>query len=372
VVVASAEGHGSLVELGHRGAVPPEVSECERIRIVDGTSRLQRRLVPRARLLEIPRDRRRRGVPGFKGQNVRHRCPMLRTSFLVIASAALIAAPAATGSDLIARDAKDVMLAVNAKGEGLLTYKVAGKTQRVLAWGAVDAIAPTKARPQVRFKLDYQGGWKKYRRTVWKAFPNVCKGYDGPPLGWLVAACKAPDGSYWAVQSWQRALPNYGAQPTPTQAVWELRLSHWRGDLPVLAIELDWAYRRFDHLFGLFTYRGGGVFGFKATPAGVPLDTFGRNVYVDTLDSAYGAGWRRENSFLTHSGSGAFCYGFYPHGTLPAGTGTRYRATVIGPGVTPDIFRESPAPGAYDAARDNTSNEGQRKLFGSSGPCRPN
>ena len=32
------------------------------------------------------------------------------------------------------------------------------------------------------------------------------------------------------------------------------------------------------------------VFGFRSTPAGVPLDTFGRNIYVDTFDSAYGAG----------------------------------------------------------------------------------
>lgn len=297
---------------------------------------------------------------------------MRRLTVLALAAAALAAAQAAAASDLIDRDAKDVTLAVNAKGEALLTYTANGRVRRVLAWGAVDAIAPTQARPQVRFQLDYQGGWRKYRRPVWKGFPNVCQGYDGPPLGWLVGACKAPDGSYWALQSWQRALPNYGVQPTPKQAVWELRLSHWRGDLPVLAIELDWAYRRFDHLFGLFTYRGGGVYGFRATPTGVPLDTFGRNVYVDTLDSAYGPGWRRENSFLTHTGSGAFCYGFYAHGQFPAGTGARYRATVIGPGVTPDSFWESASPGPYDAARDGQSNEGQRGLFGSKGQCRPN
>ena len=34
--------------------------------------------------------------------------------------------------------------------------------------------------------------------------------------------------------------------------------------------------------------------------------------------SAYGSGWRRENSFLSHHGTGAFCYGFYPHGNLAA------------------------------------------------------
>jgi hypothetical protein len=293
-------------------------------------------------------------------------------ALLVLAACALAAAPAASASDLIDRNADDVRLAVNAKGEALLTYRVGNRTKRVLAWGAVNAIAPTTARKQVRFRLDYQGGWGKYRRPVWKDFENVCRGYDGPALGWLVAGCRARDGSYWAVQSWQRALPNYGAAPTPKQAVWELRLSHWKGVLPELKIELDWSYRRFHHLFGTFTYGGAGVFGFRATRTGVPLDTFGRNLYVDTLDSAYGAGWRRENSFLTHTGSGAFCYGFYPHGAFPAGTGTRYRATIIGPGVTPDVLWEGPSPGAYDPARDAQSNDGQRRMFGPSSPCKVN
>ena len=297
----------------------------------------------------------------------------MRTIVLVaVLGAALAVAPSAVASDLVDRNATDVRLAVNAKGEALLTYRSGGRVRRVLAWGAVDAIAPTKARAQVKFKLDYQGGWSKYRKPVWKGFANVCAGYDGPALGWLVAACKAPDGSYWALQSWQRALPNYGVAPSPKQAVWELRLSHWRGDLPALAIELDWSYRRYHHLFGTFAYRGTGVFGFRATSTGVPLDTFGRNVYVDTLDSGYGPGWRRENSFLTHTGSGAFCYGFFPHGSFPAGTGTRYRATVIGPGVTPDSFWEAAAPGAYDAARDAQSNDAQRKMFGQTGLCKPN
>ena len=53
----------------------------------------------------------------------------------------------------------------------------------------------------------------------------------------------------------------------------------------MLTIKTDWAYRRYDHLYGSFTYDGGGVFGFRSTRFGVPLDTFGRNVYVDTFNS---------------------------------------------------------------------------------------
>ena len=77
----------------------------------------------------------------------------------------------------------------------------------MLAWGAVNAIAPTQARAQVAFKLDYSGGYKEYRTNYWKTFKNVCTAYDGPALAWKVTACKAPDGSYWALQSWQRQLP---------------------------------------------------------------------------------------------------------------------------------------------------------------------
>ena len=53
-------------------------------------------------------------------------------------------------------------------------------------------------------------------------------------------------------------------------------------------MNLNWAYKTFHHLFGSFTYLGQPVHGFKSTPGGNPLDTFGRNLYVDTFNSAYG------------------------------------------------------------------------------------
>jgi hypothetical protein len=285
-------------------------------------------------------------------------------------SSALMLAPAASASELIDRNASRVSLAVSQDGKALITYRAQGKLHRVLAWGAVNAIAPTRSRPQLKLKLDYSGGWGTFRRPVWKTFRNACQPYDGPALKWFVAGCLAPDGSYWALQSWQRMLPNYGLVPTSQQAVWELRLSHWTGELPVLEVNTNWAYRRFDHIFGRFTYLGSPVFGFRATAAGVPLDTFGRNLYVDTFNSAYGKGWKRENSFLMHSGSGAFCYGFFKHGKRPVGKGERYRATIIGPGLTPDIFWESASPGSYSRELDTVANDAIREL--GSGACKPN
>jgi hypothetical protein len=271
----------------------------------------------------------------------------------VAAAAALVVAavpPVAGGSELIDHNAKQVKLAVSRDGRALLTYRADGVAKRVLVWGAVNALAPTTSRPQVKFNLDYSADAA--------AFANACRPYDGPELAWLVTACRAPDGSYWAVQNWQRGLPNWGVTPTAKQAAWELRISHWTGPIAQLDVGLDWVYSgRFHSIFGRFTYRGQPVHGFRSTRAGVPLDTYGRNLYLDTYNSAYGAGWHRENSFLAHNPTGAFCYGFYPFratagstGEKLRGNGARYRMTVIGPGVTPDVQWEGEGLPDFNAA----------------------
>ena len=265
-------------------------------------------------------------------------------------------APGAGASQLIDRNASQIHLAVNDSGIAMITYKARGKVHHVLARGAIDARPPTVGTKQVAFKLDYAGGWGFFRKMkYWKKFRNTCTTYTGPALAWYVTGCQASDGSYWALQKWQRMLPNYGVKATkPSQTAWELRLSHWDTDLPVLDVYLDWAYHEhYDHLFGVLTYVGNPVYGFGNTPFGAPTDSWGRNIYVDTFNSAYGPGWRRENSFLTHNPTGGFCYGFYTHTvhgkTRPVGDGAKYRATVVGPGVTPDVsWRGTPVPYSED------------------------
>jgi len=259
--------------------------------------------------------------------------------FVVVAlvAVALASPAAASASALIDRNAFEVRLAVNEGGEALVTYRAGGRERRVLASGAIDALAPTPGALQVRFTLDYSGRPRRFR--------NRCAPYDGPALAWLVTACRAPDGSLWAVQSWQRTLPNHGMPPTAEQASWELRLSHWSWPLPVLELLPGSPRWGFPRLTGRLTYAGRAVHGYSSTPTGVPLDGFGRNVYLDTLNAAYGPGWHRENAFLTQVGSGAFCYGLVPRGVRPSGTGERYRATAIGPGVLPDVVAYS-EPGA--------------------------
>ena len=290
---------------------------------------------------------------------------------IALAVLLLLAVPAsAQASQLIDRNAGGIRLEVNAKGQALITYRTGGRTRHVRAWGGLNAAPSAEGANQVRFRLDYSGGWGTFRRETWKTFRNACKPYTGPPLAWLVTACTAPDGTHWALQGWRRLLPEYGVTANGIRNAVELRLSHWSGELPVLTIRVDWAYRRYDHLFGTFTYRDAPVFGFRSTASGSPLDSFGRNIYLDTLDSAYGPGWHRENSFLTHRGTGAFCYGLYPHGDRPAGKGARYRATAIGPGATPDVMWEGAAPGPYDAALDRQLAEVLRQTVGNDPLCR--
>jgi hypothetical protein len=145
----------------------------------------------------------------------------------------------------------------------------------------------------------------------------------------------------------------------------------------------DWSYNgRWHEIFGRLTYRGRPIHGFATTASGEPVDSHGRVVYLDTLDSAYGRGWRRENAFVARRPSGGFCYGFVPHTTpegerrLP-GTGRRYRLAVSGPGVTPDVVWEGPGlrdfrPGdAADRAHEAAMTALQRRIFRGSKSCRP-
>jgi len=272
---------------------------------------------------------------------------------LATVAAAMALAGVASAAQLVDRDAAGVRIAVNAKGEALLTYRKGSALKHVLVWGAINALPPTPGAQQVKFHLDYAGGWGKYRTLYWQHFTNVCRTYDGPALPYLVAACKAPDGSYWAAQEWPQPLPDLGFTPwLPAQGQQWLEVSHWSGPIAQLETGMHWVYDgRFQSLFGRYTYDDQPVYGFGTTRVGAPTDGFGRLIYLDTLDSVYGPGWRRENSFVAHNPSGVFCYGFYPFDPTKGGyhyppgqtarrgpgIGSQYRLLAEGPGVTPNV-----------------------------------
>jgi hypothetical protein len=275
----------------------------------------------------------------------------------VAVALAVLAAPAqATASQFVDTlgPGERFSLRVNDKGQAMVYYSKGSGMRHVLVRGAINARHPARTSKQVHFKLDYSGGWRTTGRALWKTFPNLCQPYDGPALTKAVATCKAPDGSYWALQEWRVDLPDLGFPPwTVRQRSLQLRVSHWTEPAAKLEVYVDWVYAgRFHEVFGRATYRGNPIFGFQSTSRGAPIDNFGRLIYLDTLNSSYGRGWRRENSFLPHRPTGVFCYGFFRRDprvggyTLPPrysggrrgpANGSSYRLTIIGPGVTPDV-----------------------------------
>jgi hypothetical protein len=308
---------------------------------------------------------------------------VLRLALAILAAALWLPAAASAAAVFGDRDVVGPTLAVDARGTALVTYRTqAGLTRHVLAWGAVNAIPhPTDPESvQQQFQLDYSGGWKsRHDPQYWRTFRNGCRRYDGPPLPLLTAACTAPDGSYWALQSWQRNLPMRGFDPwTPEQRAVELHLSHWTGPLPALEIYQHYTYGNANQgFFGRLLYQGQPVYGTRS-PSATVADTWARNVYIDTFDSDYGPGWKHDTAINTHSGNGGFCYTFTPQAPpkgYPSdaprgnGLGERYRVLVAGPGVTPIVQWEGAKLGARSAAAQAAARDRFDQLLGGDRHC---
>ena len=302
-------------------------------------------------------------------------------AFSFLGSSCLVG-PAQGSERLGVLDGRFLGLKVNEKGEALVSYETGQGVRRdVLVWGAVNARSPDPDQPQVRFTYDYSGGRRTRGSRAVTAFRDGCNPYDGPELTFLVAACKAPDGSFWALQLWQRLLPMRGFEPfRPGQAAQELHLSHWSGPLPVLEGSPNWSYGgSLQGLFGRLTYLGAPVYGVR-TPSASRPEPYARFVYIDTYNSIYGSGWRRDTGIVTHVRNGAFCYSFVPQTPPPGyptaelrgpGNGERHRVTVMGPGVTPIVQWEAPGLQGYDPAADDAFDALFDRLVGpDDGVCR--
>ena len=160
--------------------------------------------------------------------------------------------------------------------------------------------------------------------------------------------------------------------PTREQAAWELRLSHWTGELPVLTIV--------DRL-GVAPVGSPLRDVHLRRPAGLRLQVDAgrqpaRLVRPQHLRRHVRLGVRRrlearEQLPRRTADTGVFCYSFNPHGSHPAGKGTKYRATVEGPGVTPDVMWQGDAPGAYDKIA-RPAGERRRSRSSATRSCRAN
>jgi hypothetical protein len=302
------------------------------------------------------------------------------TTRAVLLCALALALPTTAGASLILgdRDVSAPALAVNENGVALVSYRSpAGLVRHVLVRGAVNGVAnPALAARQRAFQVDYSGG-----AGSWRAFRDACRRYDGPRLPFFVAGCTAPDGSYWALQRWQRNLPVRGIAPwTAAQRAVELHVSHWSGPLPVLEIDRHWTYSRTHQgFFGRLTYLGNPVFGTRTASARV-VDPFARNISIDTFDSSFGSGWRHDTAIATHTGNGGFCYSFVPQPLPPGypetgsrgdGLGTQFRVSVIGPGVLPIVQWVGPTLTGFDPTAQAAATRRFDELLGTDRHCVP-
>jgi len=276
-------------------------------------------------------------------------------------------------------------LKVNARGIALVEYTTAaGLRRHVLVWGAIDGV-PHQTNPpavQQKFRMDYSGGWKSRKNPdYWQSLRDGCGRYDGPALPFFVVGCKAPDGTYWALQAWQRNLPMRGFAPwTEKQRGVELHVSHWSGELPRLEVYRHWTYgRSAQGIFGRLLYRGQPVYGTR-TPSASVRDEWARNVSIDTFDSDYGPGWKHDTSIATHPGNGGFCYSFVPQRppsgypkTTPngRGLGEHHRVSAIGPGVTPIVQTVVPRLRVYDADAQREATRRFDAILGGDKHCAP-
>ena len=322
------------------------------------------------------------------GRSDRQRMPRL-LSLLVFALAAWLA-PTALASEIVSdKNVRNPTLKVSKRGHALVQYtREDGKRRNVVFWNAVNAVANSDVgRPQVKLKIDYAGGWGAFRKAnYWKTFRNACKRYDGPTLFGFVAGCKAPDGSYWALQSWVRLEAMRGFAPfKKAHTDVELHISHWTGALPVMDVWPNWTYGGgLQGFFGRLSYDGKPVYGTRS-PSPTVTDPLARNIYIDTFDSMYGRGWKRDTAINTHKGNGGFCYTFVaqsPPGGYPGtkggypsdeprgpGLGDLHRITVMGPGVTPVLRWEGARLGLYDIVRDTAINRIFDDVLGGDEKC---
>jgi hypothetical protein len=159
---------------------------------------------------------------------------------------------------------------------------------------------------------------------------------DGSPLGLLPWVYPNPTTVVTTRDSLPYAVPGLTSPFTMSDAA--LLQAYPRWSKFYSGSRARSATNHFPLLFGSLTFAGIGVYG-PGNRYGSPTNEFGRNVYIDTLDSDYGPGWRRVMGVLTQPKNGTFCYEFAKKGGSGGKTGVStqntYRITVIGPSLTP-------------------------------------
>jgi hypothetical protein len=214
----------------------------------------------------------------------------MRQVIVALIAAAVVAPTPAGASIMVASWARNPTLKVVAGGAAEVDWTAAGARHSVVIF----------RNGTRRYGLHLKG------RDV--SFPTTAVS-----IPMALAVRQAANGDYWGLQAWRRLRPG------PL----ELRFSRWKGAPTVLTLGAVCCKWRSENVVGQATFHGRAIYGYHATRTGVPLDKYGRNVYLDTLR---GGGWRRMMGILTHRPTGRFSLWIRPNWL-----GADYRGTIIGP-----------------------------------------
>ena len=188
----------------------------------------------------------------------------------------------ARGSIWIADGAAHPVLRVDAKGDAQVT------------WAQGSVVVPPQGQ------LHHGGSL---------AGPDVSKPAAAAGIPFAVSARRTPDGRLWALQAWQ---------VTPGGPV-ELHLARWTGRPTQLTLASDGT-----HLAGAVSFHGAPVTGTTSTLEGKHPRIY---VYLDCFACGGKAGWKRMIG-VAPKADGSFSVLLRPDWT-----GSRYRATVLGPNL---------------------------------------
>jgi hypothetical protein len=150
-----------------------------------------------------------------------------------------------------------------------------------------------------------------------------------PTVPYAVAQYQLPNGEQFALQK----IPRLGQLGRLGPV--ELYLARWSGSPTQLTLTTSPDGR----VCGTVSYHGAPVYGGPHTTTGNPLDTLGRNVYIDALKPA---GWWRIFGVLARP------LGFALY-LKPQYAGAQYRALVVGPNTGGDLAPVAVASTAANA-----------------------